>query len=57
MKRRELVKLLEENGWIFGRNGSNHDVYVKGNETEAIPRHTEINENLAKAIIRRRNLK
>lgn len=57
LKRRELIKLLEENGWIFGGNESNHDVYVKGNETEAIPRHTEINENLAKAIIRRRNLK
>lgn len=57
MKRRDLIKLLEKNGWQFDRNGGNHDVYVKANQTEAIPRHTEINENLAKAIIKRRNLK
>lgn len=57
MKRRDLIKLLENNGWKFNRSGGNHDVYVKANETEAIPRHTEINEHLAKAIIKRRNLK
>lgn len=57
MKLRDLIKLLENKGWKFDRNGGNHDVYVKGNETEMIPRHTGINENLAKAIIKRRNLK
>lgn len=57
LKRRDLIKLLESKGWKFDRNGGNHDVYVKGTETEMIPRHTEINENLAKAIIKRRNLK
>ncbi|MGN1101753.1 MAG: type II toxin-antitoxin system HicA family toxin [Huintestinicola sp.] len=57
MKRRDLIKLLEKNGWTLCRSGGNHDVYVKGKETEAVPRHTEINENLAKAIIKRRNLK
>ncbi|WP_416374767.1 type II toxin-antitoxin system HicA family toxin, partial [Muricomes intestini] len=25
MKRRDLVKLLEKNGWYLKRNGSNHD--------------------------------
>ena len=57
MKRRDLIKLLEKNGWSLCRSGGNHDVYVKGKETEAVPRYTEINENLAKAIIKRRNLK
>jgi mRNA interferase HicA len=57
MKRRDLIKLLEKNGWEFRRCGGNHDVYTKGKEAEAIPRHAEINENLAKAIIKRRNLK
>jgi len=57
LKRRDLIKLFENNGWEFDRNGGNHDVYRKGKETEAIPRHSEINENLAKAIIKRRNLK
>lgn len=57
MKRRDLEKLLKNNGWYFLRSGSNHDVYTNGNETEALPRHKEINEQLAKAIIRRRGLK
>lgn len=57
MKRRDLIKLLEKNGWSFNRCGGNHDVYRKGNKFEVIPRHTEINENLAKAIIKRNELK
>lgn len=57
MKRRDLVKLLEKNGWTFYRNGGGHDIYVKGSDVESIPRHTEIKENLAKAIIKRHGLK
>ncbi len=57
MKRRDLIKLLEKNGWNFERHGAEHDIYRKGTEEEPIPRHSEINENLAKSIIRRRDLK
>lgn len=57
MKRRDLIKLLEKNGWWLMRNGANHDVYTNGTASEPIPRHSEIKENLAKAIIRRRGLK
>ena len=39
------------------RNGSNHDIYHKGKDRESVPRHTEIDEDLAKAIIKRRGLK
>ena len=46
MKRRDLIKLLEKNGWTFKRAGGNHDVYVKGNEREAVERHREIPEAL-----------
>lgn len=57
MKRRDLIKLLEKNGWVFKRAGGNHDVYAKGSEREAVERHREIPEALAQAIIRRRGLK
>lgn len=57
MKRRDLIKLLEKNGWEFSRHGGSHDVYVKGKEREAVPRHPEVKESLAKAIIRRQGLK
>lgn len=56
MKQRELIKKLENGGFIFERHGSNHDVYVRDSEREEIPRHKEINEKLAKAILRRRRL-
>lgn len=54
MKQRDLIKKLEDAGFVFERHGSNHDVYVRGTEKEEVPRHKEIDERLAKAIIRRR---
>lgn len=57
MKRKDLVELLERNGWWLKRHGGDHDIYVNGKDREAVPRHKEIAENLAKAIIRRRGLK
>lgn len=56
MKQRDLIKKLEDAGFVFERHGSNHDVYVRGTEKEEVPRHKEIDERLAKAIIRRRRL-
>ena len=56
MKRRELIKRLEKGGFVFGRHGGSHDIYVRGTEREEIPRHKELNEMLAKAILRRRGL-
>lgn len=57
MKRRDLIKLLEKNGWYLKRNGGNHDIYTNGQENEPISRQSEIKEDLAKAIIKRRGLK
>lgn len=57
MKTKDLIELLIKNGWTFKRHGSNHDIYVKGKERESIVRHTETDEELAKAIIKRRELK
>ena len=57
MKRRDLIRMLERNGWKVIREGANHTEYTNGQKCEPIPRHAEINEMLAKAIIRRNNLK
>ena len=57
MKRKDLIKMLKDNGWWLLREGSNHDIYTNGAKMEPIPRHNEINELLAKAIIRRQGLK
>lgn len=56
MKQRDFVKKLEDGGFVFERHGSDHDVYVRGSERETVPRHKEINEKLAKAILKRRGL-
>lgn len=54
MKQRDLVKKLEDGGFVFERHGSNHDIYVRGMDREEVPRHKEIDERLAKAILKRR---
>ena len=53
MKRRVLEKKLRECGWSFLRHGGRHDLWAKGRFVEAIPRHVEINDRLAQAIVRR----
>lgn len=53
MKQRELVKRLEKAGFEFARHGGGHDIYKRGCDEEQVPRHREIDERLAKAIIRR----
>lgn len=52
MKRREFIKRLEDGGFVFERHGSNHDIYVRGTEKEEVPRHNDVNEKLAKAILK-----
>jgi len=57
MKRRDLIKKLLKNGWWFERHGGNHDIYTNGQNIEPISHEREINEILARKIIKRRNLK
>ena len=57
MKRRDLIKLLEQNGWWLKRNSGGHDIYTNGTDNEPISRQREIKEPVAQAIIRRRGLK
>ena len=53
MKQRDLIKRLQKAGFVFDHHGGGHDIYVRGNDREAVPRHKEINEKLAKGILRR----
>jgi mRNA interferase HicA len=57
MKTRDLIAILERNGWKLKRHGSNHDIYVNGKERESVVRHKETDDDLAKSIIKRRKLK
>lgn len=57
MKQRDLLNLFLKNGWWVFREGGNHTIMTNGTDSEAIPRHKEVNEQLARAIIKRRSLK
>ena len=54
MKRVDLVKQLERAGCKLLRHGAKHDIYhnPKLGISQPVPRHREINERLAKKIIR-----
>jgi mRNA interferase HicA len=43
---------MQQLGWRLIRRGGRHDVWGRGDYEIAIPRHSEINEHTARAIIR-----
>lgn len=56
MKQTVLLKKFYVKGWWKLREGANHIIMTNGTDIEPVPRHKEINEQLAKAIIKRREL-
>ncbi len=54
MKRKALLKKLSSMGCLLLRHGSHHDLYknpATGNK-QPVPRHNEIDEHLARHIIK-----
>ena len=54
MKRKELIKRITAVGCVLVRHGNRHDLYrnPKTNKKQPVPRHIEIDEDLAKHIIK-----
>ena len=54
MKRKDLIKKLTDSGCILIRHGSRHDLYKNPatGKKQPVPRHNEIDENLARHIIK-----
>lgn len=54
MKRQELIKNLMDAGCVYVRPGAKHDLYMnpKTGKKQPVPRHREIDENLAKHILK-----
>ena len=52
MKRKDLVRQLSAAGCVLLRHGSRHDVYLnpRNGMKQPVPRHNEIDENLARHI-------
>jgi predicted RNA binding protein YcfA (HicA-like mRNA interferase family) len=55
MKRRDLIRTLEQMGCVLVQNGGRHDWYTneKTKQSQPVPRHNEITDNLAKLIIKK----
>jgi hypothetical protein len=54
MKKNLLIKIIKKQGAVFVGHGKKHDVYANpsNGKTERIPRHNDIDENLAWKIIK-----
>ena len=54
MKQTDIVRIITGNGAVFIWHGSKHDWYRNPDTgvSEAVPRHREIKEQLARKIIR-----
>jgi predicted RNA binding protein YcfA (HicA-like mRNA interferase family) len=54
VKHADLIKTIERLGCVFIRHGAKHDWYRNPNTgvAQPVPRHREINENLAKHIVK-----
>jgi predicted RNA binding protein YcfA (HicA-like mRNA interferase family) len=54
VKRRDLIAKVEAAGVVLLRHGGKHDIYhnPKTGATQPVPRHREINELLARKILR-----
>ncbi|MDE0135433.1 MAG: type II toxin-antitoxin system HicA family toxin [Acidimicrobiaceae bacterium] len=54
MKRHELVKRIRVTGSVLVRHGAKHDWYRNPDTGahQAVPRHNEINDRLARQIIK-----
>ena len=52
MKRKELIRQLTRAGCVLLRSGGNHDIYLNPStgQKQPVPRHTEIDNDLAKHI-------
>ena len=55
MKRGDLLRHLRRHGCYLKREGANHSLWCnpKTGAVEAVPRHTEVANNLAHKICRR----
>jgi predicted RNA binding protein YcfA (HicA-like mRNA interferase family) len=55
VKREELLRRIRDGGGVFVRHGGKHDWYTnpKTGMSQPVPRHTEINEQLAKHILKK----
>ena len=53
MKREDFIHFLEQNGLVFYKHGSRHDIYIHQTTGKkvSVPRHREIKNKFLKLIL------
>ena len=57
VKRRDLVKYFEENGFHLLREGRKHSIYTNGDKTVPVKRHRAIDRITANELCKQAGLK
>ena len=58
MKDKELLSLLQKNGWLLDRINGSHYILVKGNQTISLPIHgKDMKKGLETVILKKAGLK
>ena len=56
VKRRDLIKYFEENGFYLLKEGGYHSIYTNGEKTISIKRHRTIDQVTANVICKQAGL-
>lgn len=56
VKRRDLIRYLEENGFYLLREGANHSIYTKGTKTIPVKRHAQLDRITANELCKQAGL-
>jgi len=56
VKRRDLIRYLEQHGFSLLREGSNHSIYTNGAKTIPVKRHRDLDRITANEICKQAGL-
>ena len=56
VKRRDLIRYFEENGFYLLREGSNHSIFTNGEKTIPIKRHRNLDRITANELCKQAQL-
>jgi len=57
VKRRDLIRYLEENGFFLLREGKNHSIYTDNKKTIPVKRHKTLDRITANELCKQAGLK
>ena len=56
VKRKDIIKLFEDNGFLLLREGGNHSIYTNGDKTIPLKRHKQFDRITANELCKQAGL-